>query len=83
MVVHAIYTYFFFLIHAFFSSAGNKKVVVITIFLSKLDHRPLFNNIYCDTILVFGLLSQDISAPRTEGLSVYEWSVPQKTKQGG
>ena len=30
----------------------NKKVVVIAVFLSKLDHRPLFNDIYYETILV-------------------------------
>ena len=48
IVAHAIYTHlFFFLIHTLSSSAA----VVITVFLSKLDHRPLFNYIYCETVL--------------------------------
>ena len=35
---------FFIYIHC--SSAGKQKVVVIAVFLDKLDHRPLFNDIY-------------------------------------
>ena len=35
----------------------NKKVVVIAVFLSKLDRRPLFNDIYHDTNVVSGLVS--------------------------
>ena len=34
----------------------NKKIFVITVFLSKLDHRPLFN-IYFEIIVVWGLAS--------------------------
>ena len=34
------------------SSAAKEKVVVIAVFLSKLDHRPLFNYMYFNTILV-------------------------------
>ena len=36
---------YLFLIHEFCSSAGKQKVVVIAVFLNKLDHRPLFNDI--------------------------------------
>ena len=36
----------FFLKHALFSSEGKQKFAVIAVFLSKLDHRPLFNGIY-------------------------------------
>ena len=43
-------TIFFLYIHSPFS-AGKLKVVVGVI-LSKLEHRPLFNNIYYRTILV-------------------------------
>ena len=43
----------FLLIHTL-SSAGKWKVVVISLFLSKLYHRPLFNNIYYETILRTG-----------------------------
>ena len=45
IVTRAIYTYLFFLIHALSSSAGKEKVVMIAVFLSKVDHkyRPLFN----------------------------------------
>ena len=44
-------TYFsiFFLIHAV---CWKIKIVVIVVFLSKLDHRPLFNDIYYNTILL-------------------------------
>ena len=34
-----------------------KKVVIISILLSKLDHRPLFSDIYFDAILWWGLVS--------------------------
>ena len=46
----------FFLLYTLFSSAV-KKVVSITVFLSKLDHRSLFIYIYYQTILVWGLVS--------------------------
>ena len=42
---------YFFLIHTLSFSAGKRKVFVITVFLSKLDNRPLFN-IYFEIILV-------------------------------
>ena len=44
IVTRAIYTHLFFLIHTL-SSAGKEKVVMIAVFLSKVDHRyrPLFN----------------------------------------
>ena len=42
-----IHSPIFFLIHTLFSSAA----VVTAVFLSKLDHRPLFNYIYYETIL--------------------------------
>ena len=35
----------------------NKTVVVIVVFLSKLDHRSLFNHKYYETILVRELIS--------------------------
>ena len=35
-----------FFIYMHCSSAGKQKVVVIAVFLGKLDHRPLFNDIY-------------------------------------
>ena len=44
---------YFFLIHTLSSSAA----VVIAAFLSKLDHRPLFNYIYYETILMRELVS--------------------------
>ena len=34
-----------------------KKVIVIAVFLSKLDSSPLFNDIYYEAILVWGLIS--------------------------
>ena len=42
---------YFFLIHTLSSSARKLKVVVAVI-LSKLNRRPLFNDIYYKTILV-------------------------------
>ena len=35
----------------------NEIFVVIAVFLSKLDHRTLFNDIYYKIILVWGLVS--------------------------
>ena len=52
IVARAIYTYLFFLMYTLSSSAVKKKVVVIAVFLSKLDHRPLFNDLYYGTILI-------------------------------
>ena len=46
----------FLLIHTVSSSTGKWKVVLIFFFLSKLEHRPLFNDIYCKTILMWGLV---------------------------
>ena len=51
IVARAIYTYLFFLIHRFSSSAEKQKLVVIVVFFSKLDHRQLFNGRYYDTFL--------------------------------
>ena len=48
---------YYFLLHTLSSHAAKEKVVVITVFLSKLDHRTLFNYIYYGTILVAGLVS--------------------------
>ena len=53
-MVRAIYTYHFFAYTDTLSSGGKYKVVVIAVFLSKLDHRPLFHE---KTILVYGLVS--------------------------
>ena len=47
-------TYFFFYIH---SPRLWQNIVVITVFLSKLDHKTLFNYIYYGSILVGGLIS--------------------------
>ena len=52
-------------IHTLSSSAGKQKVVVIAIFLSKLDHRLLFNYIYYETILVQRLVSNMINKHHT------------------
>ena len=41
------------------------KVVLIAVFLRKLDHRPLFNHIYYETILVWGLVSIWLTTPHT------------------
>ena len=49
-------TYFFFYINSPLL-LENKKNVTIAISSSKLDHRPLFNDIYYKTILVRGLVS--------------------------
>ena len=49
IMVRAIYTYHFFAYTDTLSSGGKYKVVVIAVFLSKLDHRPLFHE---KTILV-------------------------------
>ena len=56
IVARAIYTYLLFLIHAFFSAA-KQKVVKVTVFLSKLDHRQLSNYMYYVTTVVGGLVS--------------------------
>ena len=58
IVAPAIYTWpnFFLYIHSPFP-LENKEVVVIARFLSKLDHRSLFNLTYYETILVWGLVS--------------------------
>ena len=37
---------YFFLMHILSSSAGKEKVAVITVFLSKLDGRSMFNCLY-------------------------------------
>ena len=42
----------FFLKDKLSSSKGKKKFVVIAVFLTKLGHRPLFNDIYYKTIPV-------------------------------
>ena len=47
IVARAIYIYIFF--SYIYTQLFCWK---IKIFLSKLDHRPLFNDIYCETILV-------------------------------
>ena len=47
----------FFLKHTLSSSEGKQKFALIAVFLSKLDHRPLFNGIYYETIPVWGLVS--------------------------
>ena len=47
----------FFLLHTLFSFVVKQKIVAIAIFLSKLDHRPLFSYLYYKTILVWGLFS--------------------------
>ena len=44
----------YFPVHAFSSSARKEKVVVIAVFLSKLDHRLLFNNICYQTVVRIG-----------------------------
>ena len=41
---------YFFLIHAL-SSFARKLIVDVAVIPRKLDHRPLFNDIYCKTIL--------------------------------
>ena len=46
----------FFLLHTLFSSVEKYKVVAIAVFLSKLEHRPLFSYLYYETILVWGLV---------------------------
>ena len=48
--------HYFSLIHTLSFSAGKLKVAVAVI-LSKLDYRPLFNNIYYKIILVWELIS--------------------------
>ena len=42
----------FFFKHTLSSSEGKQKFALIAVFLSKLDHRPLFNGIYYETIPV-------------------------------
>ena len=42
----------FFLKHTLSSSEGKYKSAVIAVFLNKLDHRPLFNGVYYETIPV-------------------------------
>ena len=39
------------LLHALSSSTVKEKVVVVAVFRSKLDHRPLFNYTYYETVL--------------------------------
>ena len=57
IVARAIYTYRFFSFTYTLLLYWKKKVVLIAVFLSKLDHRPLFNDIYYETILVWGFVS--------------------------
>ena len=45
IVARAIYTYLFFLIHTLLFFCDKITSFLIAAFLSKLDHRPLFNNI--------------------------------------
>ena len=47
---------YFLLIHTLSSSSGKLKVIVAVI-LSKLDHMPLFNDIYYNATLVRELIS--------------------------
>ena len=48
----AFYTNRFFLLHTLFTSAAKQNVAAIAVFLSKVDHGPLFSYIYYETILV-------------------------------
>ena len=50
-------TYQFFISHTLSSFVAKWKVVVIAVFFSKLDHRPLFNYICYETVVVWGLVS--------------------------
>ena len=46
-----------FRVNTLFYSAAKYKIVAIAVFLSKLDQRPLFIDIYYETILVRELVS--------------------------
>ena len=52
-----IYTYLFFSYKYNLLFCCKIKIVVIAVFLSKLDQRPLFHDIYNKIILVWGLVS--------------------------
>ena len=58
-MTHDIYTYLMFSYRYTHTPLlkENEIFVVIAVFLSKLDHRTLFNDIYYKTILVWGLVS--------------------------
>ena len=49
---------FFLYIHSLLL-LGNKKMLLLLFSSEKLDHRPLFNDIYYDTILVWRLVHYD------------------------
>ena len=51
-----IYTYFFSYTYTILF-CWKIKVIVITVFLTKIDHRLLFNSIYYKTVLVWRLVS--------------------------
>ena len=47
--------------HTLFTSAGKQKVFVIAVFLNKLGHRPLFNNIlqvYSNVRIGFNMINK-------------------------
>ena len=47
--------------HTLSTSAGKQKVFVITVFLNKLGHRPLFNNIlqvYSNVRIGFNMINK-------------------------
>ena len=54
-------TYFFFIMISPFLVQDKKKVVVIAVFPNKLEHRPIFNQVYCKTILIWGSISISIT----------------------
>ena len=54
-IADAIYTSLFFSYTCTLFSPGKKKFVVIAVFVSKLDCRPLFNGIYYKISQVRGL----------------------------
>ena len=47
----------------FFSFSAVKQKVVIAVFLSEIHHRPVYNDIYYETILVWGLISILLTNP--------------------
>ena len=53
----------FFLIYTLSSSAEKLKVVLIAVFPGKLDHRPLFSDIYYETILGFNMINKRHTQP--------------------
>ena len=61
LFTYLYFLFIFFFLHTLSSPVIKWNVIVITVLLSKLDHRLMFKYIYYKPILVWGLVSLQIT----------------------